>query len=1081
MRLVSARALATGLLYRGKNRGELAQIGAAAYTCARKMRTFERALRVTGVLGVFGLASFFTLWRGTGGLWRGLEIAHAVTSSGKSSAPYDLTQLVAVHETLSTIRSKYVDPPRIKPRQMFLSALNEVQKDVAQVIVRYTEKSPTVRVQIETESKEFRVDNVQAIWDVAARLREVFVFLNEHLKKDPELDLREVEYAACNGILRTLDPHSVFMSPEAYREMNMSTSGHFGGLGIVISIRDQQLTIMRPMPDTPAGRAGLKRYDRIMKINNESTLNMPLDDAVNRLRGKAGSHVTVWVHRDGAEGWTGSRPFTLVREEIRIRSADSRPLGDGIGYVRIKQFQTTTAEELQGALQSLSKPAKLRGLVLDLRGNPGGLLEQAARVADVFLEEGVIVATIGEHEGREEKKATRDGTEPDYPIIVLANGSSASASEIVAGALKNLDRAIVVGQTTFGKGSVQLVFPRVTPDGAALKLTIAQYLTPGNVSIQGVGVTPDIELDPMTADALEMDIYRVETQTRERDLSKSLSNEGRRNTDRPTFSLRYDLPEAQRARLRELGGEIDDEFSLDFPVQFAKELSLAVTGSKRPDQLRSVKHFLEKKQQQQMATISGELNKWGIDFSPPPPEFKNGPNTHDFTVHVKTDRKDDTVPAGEAMSLDVEVENHSTSPVYRLRGMTKSDSGYFDEKELVFGRIEPGKSRTVHVPLGWCQVEGRKSATTKPLPENAKRNCVIPLDAVTRQDVVKIQFFAEGSEAPASAEFRPTTLALKRPVFAYSYQIADNRPGNGDGQLHRGEGVTVYLNVKNVGTGSSHETQALLRNLTGDGLLLQAGRFDISNMNPGDERQVALTFDVLEALEDDTIKLDLSIADRDLRVASNAKLVIPVVTSGTKVEPASGRMVAADGTKAYSQPSADSSYIGDFERGAVVERLGQAHNFTQVRVAAERFAWVPSAALTPAANRPAVVKFKSALRHSPPLLEITPTQYATTSDKVHVKGVASDSDRVLDVFVFVGTRKVFYQSNRNATDAKRLEFDIDAELNPGINLITVVARENHDTLTRTNIAVRRDGPGGVPLPTPKSTMFGDDWDFGDSD
>jgi carboxyl-terminal processing protease len=1060
---------------------ELAQLGAPAYTCARKMRTFERALRVTGVLGIFGLASFFTLWRGTGSLWRGLEIAHAVTSSGKSSAPYDLTQLVAVHETLSTIRSKYVDPPRIKPRQMFLSALNEVQKDVAQVIVRYTEKSPTVRVQIETESKEFRVDNVQAIWDVAARLREVFVFLNEHLKKDPELDLREVEYAACNGILRTLDPHSVFLSPEAYREMNMSTSGHFGGLGIVISIRDQQLTVMRPMPDTPAGRAGLKRYDRITKINNESTLNMPLDDAVNRLRGKAGSHVTVWVHRDGTEGWNGSRPFTLVREEIRIRSADSRALGDGVGYVRIKQFQTTTAEELQSALVTLSRPNRLRALVLDLRGNPGGLLEQAARVADLFLEEGVIVSTIGEHEGREEKKASRDGNEPDYPVIVLTNGSSASASEIVAGALKNQDRAIVVGQTTFGKGTVQLVFPRVTPDGAALKLTIAQYLTPGNVSIQGVGVTPDIELDPMTADPLEMDIYRVESLTRERDLSKSLSSEGRRNTDRPAFNLRYDLPEAQRARMRELGGEIDDEFTLDFAVQFAKELSLAVTGTKRPDQLRSVKHFLEKKQQQQMTTIGAELSKMGVDFSPPPADFKNGPTTRDFAVRVKTDRKNDTVQAGEPMMLDVEVENRSSSPVYRLRGMTKSDSGYFDEKELVFGRIEPGKSRTVRVPLGWCQVEGRKSATTKPLPDNAKRSCVIPLDAVTRQDVVKIQFFAEGSEAPPSAEFRPTTLALKRPVFAYSYQIADNRPGNGDGQLRRGEGATVYLGVKNVGTGSSHDTQALLRNLTGDGLLLQAGRFDISNMNPGDERQVALTFDVLQGLEDDAIKLDLSIADRDLRVASNAKLVIPVAPADTKVEGASGRMLAADGARIFSQPAPEAPYIGDLEKGAVVERLGQARGFTQIRLVAERTGWVPSAALAPAANRPLAVRFKTALRHSPPLLEITPTQLATTADKVHVKGVASDTDRVLDVFVFVGTRKVFYQSNRNAADAKRLAFELDAELNPGINLVTVVARENHDTLTRTNIAVRRDGPGGVPLPTPKSTLFGDDWDFGDTD
>ena len=1045
------------------------------------MRTFERALRITCVLGIFGLASFFTLWRGTGGLWRGLEIAHAVTSSGKSNAPYDLTQLIAVHETLSTIRDKYVDPPRIKPRQMFLSALNEVQKDVAQVIVHYTEKSPNVKVQIETEAREFRVDNVQAIWDVAARLREVFVFLNEHLKKDPELDLREVEYAACNGILRTLDPHSVFLSPEAYREMNLSTSGHFGGLGIVISIRDQQLTVMRPMPDTPAGRAGLKRYDRITKINNESTLNMPLDDAVSRLRGKAGSHVTVWVHRDGQEGWTGSRPFTLVREEIRIRSADGKALGDGVGYVRLKQFQATTADELLKAMQTLSHPTKLKGLVLDLRGNPGGLLEQAARVADVFLEEGVIVSTLGEHEGREDKKATRDGTEPDYPIVVLTNGSSASASEIVAGALKNQDRAVVVGQTTFGKGTVQLVFPRVTPDGAALKLTIAQYLTPGNVSIQGVGVTPDVELDPMTADPLDMDIYHVENLTRERDLSKSLSNEGRRNTDRPTFTLRYDLPEAQRSRMRELGGDIDDEFSLDFPIQFAKELSLAISGTKRTEQLRSARHFIEKKQLQQMTTIAAELSKLGIDFSAPPADVKNGPVARDFVVKAKTDRKNDTVTAGEPMSLEVEVENHSAAPVYRLRAITKSDSGYFDEKELVFGRIDPGKSRTARVPLGWCQVEGRKLATTKPLPDNAKRNCVIPLDAITRQDVLRIQFSAEGSEAPPNADLRPTTLSLKRPVFAYTYQIADNRPGNGDGQLVRGEGATVYLTVKNVGTGRAYETQAYLRNLTGDGILLQAGRFDVSNLNPGDEQQVAFTFDVLDSMEDDSIKLDLSVVDRDLRVNSSAKLVIPVAQAGSKVEPVTGRMLASDGAKVFARPSPDSANVGDLDRGSVVDRVGRVNDFTQIRLSADRTAWVLTSALTQAANRAASVKFKTTLRHSPPLLEVSPMQLATTTDHVRIQGVATDSDRVLDAFVFVGTRKVHYQSNRNATDAKRLAFSVDAELNPGVNVITIVARENHDTLTRQTLVVRRDGPGGVPLPTPKSTLFGDEWGFGESE
>ncbi len=535
------------------------------------MKILERIGRAVVVLGVFALASYFALTFGTGGLWRGLEAAHAVTAPGEARAPYDLTQLAAVNETLKTIRDKYVDPARVKPQQMFLSALNQVQKEVAQVIILHDEKSPTVKVRVDTEEKDFRVDNVQGPWDVAARLREVFSFLQANLK-NTEVDLRDIEYAACNGMLRTLDPHSVFMSPDAYREMNLSTSGHFGGLGIVISVRDQQLTIMRPMPDTPAGRANLKRMDRVTKINNESTLNMPLDDAVKRLRGKPGSKVTIWVHREGGDGWQGSRPFELVREEIRIRSVDYRPLAPGIGYVRLKQFQSSTSDELDAALADLGKSERIKGLVLDLRGNPGGLLDQAAKVGDKFLETGTIVATVGASEGREEKRATARGTEPNYPIVVLVNSSSASASEIVAGALKNLDRTVIVGQTTFGKGTVQLVFPRITPDGAALKLTIAQYLTPGDVSIQGVGVAPDIELDPMTADTLEMDLFSEESPFRERDLSKSLATNAKRSSDRPFFKLRYNLPETERAKMRELGGDIEDEFTMDFPIAFGRDL-----------------------------------------------------------------------------------------------------------------------------------------------------------------------------------------------------------------------------------------------------------------------------------------------------------------------------------------------------------------------------------------------------------------------------------------------------------------------------------------------------------------------------
>jgi carboxyl-terminal processing protease len=1045
------------------------------------MRLLERLGRAVVVLGLFMLATHFALRFGTGGLWRGLEAAHAVAGPGQPKAPYDLTQLVAVNETLKTIVEKYVDPNRVKPRQMFLSALNQIQKEVAQVIVLHEEKAPNVRVRVDTEERTFRVDNVQGPWDVAARLREVFAFLQSNLK-DAELDLREIEYAACNGMLRTLDPHSVFMSPEAYREMNLSTSGHFGGLGIVISIRDQALTIMRPMPGTPAGRAALKRLDRITKINNESTLNMPLDDAVSRLRGKPGTKVTIWVHRDGNDGWAGSRPFELVREEIQIKSVEGRPLGGGVGYVRIKQFQSSTSDELEASLAELQKKERMRGLVVDLRGNPGGLLDQAAKVADRFLEDGVIVSTAGGSEGREEKRAQRAGTEPGYPLVVLASGSSASASEIVAGALKNHERAVIVGQTTFGKGTVQLVFPRITPDGAALKLTIAQYLTPGDISIQGVGVMPDVELDPMTADTLEMDLFRSETPLRERDLSKSLTGSAKRTNDRPFFKLRYNLPETERAQIRELGGDVEDEFQLDFPVKISRDLAGKLPWGKRPEQLRAAKTLLEKAQEAELVSVSTDLGKLGIDWSNAPADQKNGPKVADYEVKVESDRKGDTVTAGEPMQLKVTVKNKGQAPIYQLRAVTKSDGPYYDEKELVFGKIAPGEQKSATTPLGWCEIEGRKPGTTAPLPQNAKRICRLPMDAVTRQDIARVRFFAEGGLAPADSELRPTVMNLQRPVFAYAYQVVDNRPGNGDGQLARGEGATIYLTVRNVGRGRSYETQANLRNLTGDGLLLHGGRFDISNMAPGDTRQVAFSFDVLDTLADNLVTVEVSVADRDLRVVSNEKLVLPVTKSGLFINKAQGRVTTANGpVPVRGQPVAQAPLVGELEKGAIVDRLGAFGEFTKVTLAGDRFGFVETSAVRDAGGAAAKLAFKPYLTRSPPLLEVEPATLATRDHKVHVKGSATDGDRVLDAYIFVGSRKVFYQSNRKGSDSKKLTFALDAELQPGINVISVVARENEDTVTQHRMVVRRDGPNGEPLPTPKSELFGEDWEFIEGD
>jgi carboxyl-terminal processing protease len=1032
------------------------------------MRILERLGKVFVVFGAFALATFFALRYNSGGLWRGFEPALAITGPVQK-APYDLTRLEAVNETLKMIRDKYVDPDRVKPKDMLLSALNFVQRDVAQVIV-VNDDPNEVTVRVETNEKKFRVDNVQGPWDVSARLREVFAFLQKHLR-GTEVDLREVEYAACNGMLHTLDPHSVFMSPEAYKEMNLSTSGAFGGLGIVISIRDQLLTVMNPMPDTPAARANLKRLDRIVKINNESTLNMPLDDAVRRLRGEPGTPVTVWVTRDGDNGWQGAKPFQLTREVIKVKSVESHALDNGVGYVRLKAFQQTTSAELDAALDDLRTRGPIRGLVLDLRGNPGGLLEQAARVSDKFLAEGVIVSTVGFSEGREEKRAKGPGTEPPYPLVVLVSGNSASASEIVAGALKNNDRALIVGQQTFGKGSVQLVFPDVTPEKAALKLTIAQYLTPGDVSIQGVGVTPDIELAPMTVDDLEMDLVAHKDGLRERDLSAHLSNNRAQPAGKPGETVRYHLSSAEREAIRDRGGEIDDEsFQTDFSIRFAKDLASRLPPStKRLDQLRAAHEFIEQTRRDEVAKVSAELAKMGVDWAEAPSDPAQVGAGKDLDIKIETDRPNNEVTAGEPMELKVTVTNNGKQPVYRLRGTTDSDNPYFDNKELVFGKVAPGQTRSAKAPLGWCDVEGRKAGSSKPKDKNAKRTCKVPMDALARSDGLRVKFdTAGGGEAPP-VEVRPTIHALERPMFEYSYQITDDKPGdNGDGRIQKGEQVTMYLTVKNVGKGRSFDTQANISNLSGDGLLLRAGRFDVSNMMPGDVRKVAFTFDVTPLLVDPEATLSLSVGDRDLREFAAEKVKIPV-EAPAQLARASGPVKAGpQGATLLPSPDPGARGFGRLAPGTAAALLGKVGDLDKIDLGGGRFAFVAAREVASGGAPAGTLSFDDLYLHAPPTLEVKAATMSTRDDKVKISGIATDTERLLDVYIFVGSRKLYYKSNRDGADPKKATIDFDAPLRPGVNLVTVVARETPDTTTRRVLVIRKDGADGSILKTPKS-------------
>lgn len=338
------------------------------------------------------------------------------------------------------------------------------------------------------------VTKVMAIARSEYETLETFTNILAIVKKNyvDDIETKDLVLGAINGMLSSLDPHSTYLPPDLYKELQMETQGNFGGLGIEITVREGILTVVSPIEDTPAFKVGIKAGDKIIKIESEFTKDMTLMEAVKKMRGPQGSKITISIKRKGTADLLD---FTIVRDTIRIRSVRSRLLENHYGYVRIAQFQQRTNRDLEKALNKLVKEGgELKGLVLDLRNNPGGLLTQAVGVSDMFLDSGLIVYTEGRLDHQKQKFfAHNKKSWTEFPMVILVNGGSASASEIVAGAMQDHKRALVLGTKTFGKGSVQTILP--LNDRSALRLTTARYFTPKGRSIQAKGIEPDIVLE----------------------------------------------------------------------------------------------------------------------------------------------------------------------------------------------------------------------------------------------------------------------------------------------------------------------------------------------------------------------------------------------------------------------------------------------------------------------------------------------------------------------------------------------------------------------------------------------------------
>lgn len=959
--------------------------------------------------------------------WRLEFSTQEAAARPEAAAEYDLRQLAILNRAVVNIKENYVDPSRINERKMIGAAMEEVQRSIAELLVeveRDSEEVPTrITVRVDTAEESFDLRDVGDLWQLSFKFKDIFTFIQKNLKAHDKL--QDIEYAAINGMLGTLDPHSVLLRPEDYREMKLSTRGKFGGLGIVISVRDGTLTVVNPIEDTPASRAGLKAGDKVVQIGFDSTVNMALSDAVDMLRGPPNTSVTIWISR---EGWEKPRKFVLKRADIKVKSVTSKTLKDRVGLVRIRNFQNTTHDELKKAVAQMNKKGKLKGLVLDLRGNPGGLLDQAIKISDMFVESGPLVTTVGYgNRIREPKMATRRGTE-SMPVVVLTNGHSASASEIVAGALKNHKRALVIGQQTFGKGSVQVIYDN--KDDSALKLTIAQYLTPGDISIQSVGIVPDIATWPVVLTEEDTDLFRsAESKGGEKDLPEHLEHESSALSKavKPAHHLRYLRDEEVFKKVQANPNDI----VLDFEIELARKLIVATKAGHRDGMLEDAGAVLKEVTAQAQDEIEAALKAKGIDWS-----MLAASGAPKAQVEL-TQEPAGPVRAGSTVTVHAKVTNVGTGPLVRLRAMSSSPNPLFEGHELLFGNIPPGESRSWKMPVK------------------------LPKSALTRRDAVKLEFKAEGSAVPTPAEIKIAVEQLPRPRFAMTYLIDDSVKGNGDGLLQRGEQAELVVDISNVGEGIS---EALLGTLRDDGtagrrgIFIKRGRVKAVGKDdaqvklaPGEKHRLRFSFKV-KADCPDTLPVQISAMDADIREITSEKLVFePAKESALKK--AKVPLTAKDGgVVRLTGVRGDAEHVVATSKAPVAD--AQAGEWYRVPLGDGTFGWAHTSQVKPAEAAQAADAITRISPVGPPVITFN-EEHQTRQEALTLRGEVKSDKEVKDLLVFVNNRKVFFKSN-TAEHAARLQFSVRVPLDEGVNTITVVAREDEDLLSRRTLIVNRD-------------------------
>ena len=960
------------------------------------------------------------------------DLSSASVSAGESEGDdYSLSSLRIYNRALLQIKENYVEPDRIDAGEMLMASLDASQEEIPEFVVDYTRSDSgdavpdEIEVHVVDESRTFSLDTMESLWEMSLRLKEIFMFVENHLPDDPERDIEEIEYAAINGMVSTLDPHSGLLTPTHYEEMQTQTGGEFGGLGIVISIQDDELTVVSPIDGTPAADEGIQSQDVITRIGEESTINMNLNEAVNRLRGEPGTEIEIWIERDG---WSDPRKFTVERDIIEIESVESEPLANKIGYLRINNFQANTHADLRSHLDELRETmGGIEGLVLDVRGNPGGLLDQSIEISDVFLESGNIVSTVGIGDTlRETQEASRANTEPDYPMVVLINEGSASASEIVAGALQQNDRAMILGDTSFGKGTVQIMYE--FPDHSALKLTVAQYLTPDGASIQNTGIVPDLQALPVMVEDGSVSLFRSELMQRERDMDGALENPSTLpDDDGPLSHIRFLDPEAFEPAEPAEPGEFEEDFEISLSQQL---LSSVGEDYSRPAMLDSLQAELESVFDREMTRIQDELSALEVDWS-----TGDSPESPSYDLELSS-TADGPVDAGETVEMTARMTNHSSEPMYRAKALTDSSNPQLRNEEFIFGRLEPGETKEWTVEID------------------------IPSDSQSRHDRVTFRVSDDDQEFDGEHHYDLVIEGTERPHYAFTYEIVDGELG--DGLLRSGDEVNLRVHLENRGDIAGDDTSVYLKNITGESVYLEEGRGVVTGLEPGETESVDFQFDLNGMPGGGFVELELDVYDAGFRDFVQREFRLPVVDTESDVESfQAAATVDGDDTRLHVSAHDQSDPVAIVEAGATLPVVARSGDWLKVELDG-RSGWIAAGDVTTEEGADTELSgVQRIMRFQKPQVDLSPAQMLTSDSSVALDGRIHDEWNIEDYYIMVHHREGPLDVQSRKLDYQRVgatsaDVSTDVELFEGHNEITVVTRNDAGIETMKTIFVYRE-------------------------